>query len=113
MAAISLADNGSTRVRHEVSNSRMVALSSNPMRCSPAAVSWIAADKRLRYLPALFFVLVIAHHLPQFRLRHCRCNLFLGVIQKLLGQLFRVVQFLAVDVVAFVLGKAIEEHTAL
>ena len=33
------------------------------MRCNPAAVSWIAADNRLRYLPALSLFLIIAQSL--------------------------------------------------
>ncbi len=60
---MSLAYNGSTAVRHEASNSRIVALFINLMRCNPAAVSWIAADNRLRYLPALSFFLIIAQSL--------------------------------------------------
>jgi hypothetical protein len=64
MAAICLADSSSTAVRHEASNSRIDSLSISPTRCSPAAVSWIAADRRPRYLPALFF---FAKHLLQFR----------------------------------------------
>ena len=59
IAAISLADNGSTAVRHEASNSRIAALSISPMRCSPAAISWIAVDRRLRYLPILLFVFLL------------------------------------------------------
>src|SRR5258708_34752574 len=58
----------------------MVALSIRPMRCRPAAVSWMAADKRLRYLVELAFFLIIAPYLPQFlfapaQLRSARrCN---------------------------------------
>src|SRR6266852_6265154 len=86
MATISLADNGSTAVRHEASNSRIVSMSISPIRCSPAAVSWIAADKRLRYLPALFFrLIIIAKDLLQLRLPHRHCNLFVRVIQKVPG----------------------------
>src|SRR5258708_13595557 len=58
MARISLADNGSTDVRHDASNSRIVSLPTSPMRYSPAAVSWIAADRPLRSLPAALFLLI-------------------------------------------------------
>src|SRR3984893_10581349 len=75
MATISLADNGSTAVRHEASNSRIVSLSINPMRCSPAAVSWMAAERRQRYWPALLFLVVIAKYLLQLRLLHRRRDL--------------------------------------
>src|SRR5712671_2855168 len=112
MATISFADNGSTAVRQEASNARMVALSIRPMRYSPAAVSWMAADKRLRYLAALAFFLIIARYLPQFRLRQRGCNLRVAVTQIMLGQLFQAVQFPVVDVVALALGKATEEHAA-
>src|SRR5712671_4377540 len=81
MATISFADNGSTVVRQEASNARMVALSIRPMRCNPAAVSWMAADKRLRYLVELAFFLIIARYLPQFHLRQRGCNLLVAVTQ--------------------------------
>jgi hypothetical protein len=51
----SLGRRGSNAVRHEASNSRIVSLSIGPMRCKPAAVPWIAAERRLRYLPASIF----------------------------------------------------------
>src|SRR5260370_20336525 len=37
-----------TFVRHDASTSRIVPLSIRPIRCSPAAVSWIASDRWLR-----------------------------------------------------------------
>src|SRR5579871_4982908 len=113
MATICLADNGSTAVKQEASNARIVALSMSPMRCNPAAVSWIAADKRLRCLPALAFFRTIAHHLLQFHVAQRNCNLRVAVAQIEPGQLFQVIQFPVVDVVALALGKAIEEDRAL
>src|ERR1700730_362695 len=93
MAAISLADNGSTAVRHEASNSRRVALSMSPMRYNPAAVSWIASDKRLRYFTVVPFLLAIARNLLHLRLLQSRRNLFVGVIEKMFRELFQVIQF--------------------
>src|SRR5216684_4210287 len=66
---------------HTLADARAVALSIRPMRCNPAAVSWMAADKRLRYLVELAFFLIIARYLPQFHLRQRGCNLLVAVTQ--------------------------------
>src|SRR6266478_4336736 len=113
MATMSRAESGATDVRQEASNSRIVALSRRPIRWSPEAVSWMAAERRLRGLGALLLVLVIAYYLRQLRVDECHCNLRVAVTEVMSGQILQVGQFLVIDIVAFAFGKAIKEHAAL
>src|SRR5215510_9005648 len=78
----------------------------------------MAADKRLRGLPALplllvivFFVIIL--YLRQLRLHQRRCDLCVTVAQVMPGQFLQISQLPIIDVVALVLSKAVEEHAAL
>src|ERR1700704_1480218 len=99
MATISRAESRATDVRQEVSNSRIVALSKRPIRWSPEAVSWMAAERRLRGLATLLLLLllVIARYLRQLRVDQRHGNLRVAVTEVVPGQSLQVGQFPIVD----------------
>src|SRR5262245_42339865 len=100
-------------VRHDKSNSRIVALSINPMRCNPAAVSWIASASLLRYFFALAVFFAIAMQLLQFSLIQRRLELCTAQVQIFARQFLQIRKLPVVDVIAFILGKPVQEHASL
>src|SRR6266581_7392231 len=74
----------------------------------------MASDSLLRNRFALtFFVLAMVVQLPQLIPFQRLLDLVIGQIHEPLGESFQTGQLVVVDIAAFVLGKAVEEHASL